>query len=277
MSRFTTLRGVPLSTWAPLGVLVVITLAVAVGPAVLPHGAEEIVGDLWEPMSSAHPLGTDQLGRDMLARVLEGGRTSLSLAAVIAVLAFLLGSGAGLTAAFLGGWVDTALSRAVDLLMAFPPLIFALLTIAVLGNSIPVLVTVLTLFEALRIFRLTRSLAMEIAVQEFVAVARLRGEGIGWILFREILPNSMVPLMAELAIRFVFGLLFLSSLSFLGLGVPPPAPDWGGMVRDNAPAISFGLSAPLVPAAMIAVVAVCVNLVADSLLHTRGRSRSAEG
>lgn len=249
--------------------LVLVVAAVVAGPWVWPVGPDAMVGDPWSPVSLAHPFGTDQLGRDMLARVLEGGRNSLALAAAIAVGAFALGAGLGLVAAFCGGAVDAVLSRVVDLLMSFPPLIFALLVISFMGNSIPVLIAVLVLFESLRIFRLTRSLAMDIAVQDYVVAARLRGEGLGWLLGRELLPNALGPLAAELAIRFMFSLLFISSLSFLGLGVPPPAADWGGMVRDNAPAIGFGLTAPLFPAGMIALVAVCVNLLADALLHPR--------
>ncbi|AKQ55019.1 ABC transporter protein inner membrane protein [Bordetella hinzii] len=250
-------------------VLALVVLAVIAGPWLWPVGADDMVGEPWSPMSWAHPFGTDQLGRDMLARVIEGGRNSLALAAVIAAGAFALGTGLGLVAAFCSGAVDAVLSRVVDLLMSFPPLIFALLVISLLGNSIPVLIAVLVLFECLRIFRLTRSLAMDIAVQDYVVAARLRGEGLGWLLGRELLPNTMGPLAAELAIRFMFSLLFISSLSFLGLGVPPPAADWGGMVRDNAPAIGFGLTAPLFPAGMIAVVAVCVNLLADALLRRK--------
>jgi len=270
--RFTSLGVVASLAWL---LLALVAIAVLLGPALLPYGSEDMVGEAWAGMSLQHPFGTDQLGRDMLARVLEGGRNSLALAGTVAIGAFAVGAGLGLLAAFSGGWVDSLLSRAVDLLMSFPPLIFALLVISFAGNSIPVLITVLITFECLRIYRLTRSLAMEIVVQDFVLVARLRGEGLGWLLRREILPNAMGPLVAELAIRFVFSLLFISSLSFLGLGVPPPAADWGGMVRENAPAIGFGMTAPLFPAAMIALVAVCVNLVADSFLHWRPRAPKA--
>ncbi|WP_084697809.1 ABC transporter permease [Muricoccus aerilatus] len=258
-------------------VLAFVVLLVLAGPGIVPAEVRELAGDPWEPFGAEHLLGTDQLGRDLLARLLEGGRLTLFLASAVAVLSFVVGLALGLAAAFLGGLMDTVLSRLMDIIMALPPLILAILVIALLGNSMPVLVGVLVVFEAPRVFRLARALAMEIMTEDFVTAARLRGEGIGWILAREIAPNAVVPLVAELAMRFVFALLFLSSLSFLGLGVPPPQADWGGMARENSPALGFGLPAPIVPAAAIAAVALAVNQIADWLVAASGRRAARRG
>ena len=150
--------------------------------------------------------------------------------------------------------------------MAIPTLIFALLVLTVLGTSIPVLILVIAVLDSTRVFRLARSLAVNIAAQDFVEVARLRGERLPWILARELLPNALPTLVAEFGLRFCFVFLFIAALSFLGLGVQPPNADWGGMVRENAQAINFGLSAPLIPAAAIAVLTIAVNLVVDWFL-----------
>ena len=171
-----------------------------------------------------------------------------------------------------GGWLDQLLSRAVDALMAIPTLIFALLILSVLGTSIPVLILVIAILDSTRVFRLARSLGVNIVTQDFVEVARLRGERLPWVLVREILPNAAPPLVAEFGLRFCFVFLFISALSFLGLGIQPPNADWGGMVRENAQAINFGLSAPLIPAAAIAILTIAVNLVVDWLLARRHRA-----
>jgi peptide/nickel transport system permease protein len=131
----------------------------------------------------------------------------------------------------------------------------------------------IALLDSTRVFRLSRAVAMDIAVLDFVEVARLRGERLPWIVFREVLPNTLPPLIAEFGLRFCFAFLFLSSLSFLGLGIQPPAADWGGMVRDNANAIGFGLTIPLIPAAAIAILTIGVNLVVDWQLERFSAAR----
>jgi peptide/nickel transport system permease protein len=236
-------------------------------PIIAPYNESAVVGDVWELWSSRFPLGTDHLGRDMLTRLFYGARNTISIAFLITSLAFTLGILFGFLAAVIGGWVDQLLSRVVDIIMAFPTLIFALIVLSILGTSIPVLIGVISLLSSTRVYRLSRAIAMDIRVMDFVEVARLRGEGLYWIMSQEILPNSVAPLLAEFGLRFCFVFLFISSLSFLGLGIQPPTADWGGMVRENAGAITFGIIAPLLPAAAIAFLTVGVNLVVDWLLH----------
>lgn len=258
-----------------LGFVVVILFAAMaiLGPFLAPYGESAIVGDVWEPYSAEHLLGTDNLGRDMLSRLLWGAYRTTGVALAATLLSFAIGMVLGYTAAVVGGWVDLSLSRAVDTLMAIPTLIFALVVLSVLPPSILTLILVIAVLDSTRVFRLSRAVAMDVAVMDYVEVARLRGERLPWIIFREVLPNTLPPLIAEFGLRFCFAFLFLSSLSFLGLGIQPPAADWGGMVRDNATAISFGLMVPLIPAAAIAILTIGVNLVVDWQLERSSTAR----
>lgn len=265
----------PLSAKIGLAIILLNVVAAIVGPSLTPYGETEIVGDVWAEFGGATWLGTDHLGRDMLTRLLYGARTTISIAIVVTILSFTLGIFMGFLAAVVGGWLDQLISRIVDILMAFPTLIFALMVLSVLGTSVPVLIVVIALLDSTRVFRLSRALAADIAVMDYVEVARLRGEGLLWVMRREVLPNAIPPLIAEFGLRFCFVFLFISALSFLGLGIQPPFADWGGMVRENAGAISFGLVAPLVPAAAIAILTVAVNLVVDWLLHRATAKRGA--
>ncbi len=263
----TLLKQAPLS--ARIGLLIILfnLLAIALAPQIAPYGETEFVGDVWAPMSSENILGTDQLGRDMFTRVIYGARNTISIALAITLLSFMVGSTCGLIAATLGGWVDQTLGRFVDIIMAFPTLIFALMVLSVMGTSIPTLIVVIAILDSTRVFRLSRAVAMDIEVMDFVEVARLRGEGLWWIMRYEILPNAMPPLIAEFGLRFCFVFLFISSLSFLGLGIQPPTADWGSMVRENAGAISFGIYSPMYPAAAIAFLTIGINLVVDWMLN----------
>lgn len=249
------------------------TLALC-APLLAPYPEAALAGPVWQPPGASFLLGTDDLGRDMLSRLLYGGRTTMALALTITALAFAIGGSLGFVAAITGSWLDMLLSRLVDALMALPSLILALLVLSVLGSSIPVLIGVIALLDATRVFRLSRALAMDILVMDFVEVARLRGEGLIWMMRRELLPNAAGVLAAEFALRFGFAILFISSLSFLGLGVQPPSADWGSMVRENAVAINFGVLAPLFPAAAIAGLTIAVNALVDS---AGGRRESSLG
>jgi peptide/nickel transport system permease protein len=207
----------------------------------------------------------------MLTRLLYGARNTIGIAFITTCLAFLIGGVSGILAAALGGWVDQGLSRMVDILMAIPALIFSLLLLTIFGTSIPVLIVIIAVLDSTRVFRLARAVSLNVVVMDFVEAARLRGEGIGWITIREVLPNIMPPLVAEFGLRFCFVFLTIAALSFLGLGIQPPTADWGSMVRDNATLITYGDVTQLLPAGAIALLTVGVNFVVDWFLHkTRG-------
>ncbi|WP_311065804.1 ABC transporter permease [Halomonas sp. DWK9] len=236
-------------------------------PWLAPYSMSESVGDMWMGPSAEFWLGTDNLGRDLLSRLMYGARTTITIAALATALAFSIGSVLGILAAVYGGWVDQAISRGVDIVMSIPTLIFALVILSVMPSTMFMLILIMGILDSTRVFRISRAVAVNINVMDFVEAARLRGEGKGWIVFREILPNALTPLVAELGLRFIFAVLFLSSLSFLGLGVQPPEADWGSMVRENRQGIVFGVPAALIPAAAIALLAISVNLVADWILR----------
>ena len=260
-----------LSAWIGLAIVVINLLAALLAPVIAPYGQAELVGDVWAPPSGQFWLGLDNLGRDMFSRLLYGARTTISIALLITICSFAIGIIAGFAAAILGGWIDTALSRFVDAMMAIPTLIFGLIILSVLGTSIPVLIATIAILDSTRVFRLCRAVGLNITVLDYVEVARLRGEGLLWVMRREVLPNALPPLITEFGLRFCFAFLFIAALSFLGLGIQPPLADWGGMVRDNAQAINFGGMAPLIPAAAIGQLTIAVNLVVDWLLSIHSR------
>jgi len=260
---------------AIFGMLVIFTyLFVAVfAPLIAPYGEAEIFPQPYAPWGGEHLLGTDQIGRDVLSRLIYGARNTIGIALATTFLSFLIGGGLGLIAAINRSWLDQLLSRAVDVLMAIPSLIFALMLLSVFGSSIGSLILIIAVLDSTRVFRLTRSVAVSVVVMDFVEAARLRGEGLGWIMRREILPNIMPPLVAEFGLRFSFVFLIIASLSFLGVGIQPPTADWGSMVRESASLIQFaqydlkaGLT-PLLPAGAIALITVAVNYVVDWFLH----------
>ena len=206
--------------------------------------------------------------------MIYGAQVTIFTATMATAVSFITGSILGFTAAVLGGWIDQVMSRLVDLFMSIPSLILALVILSVLPVTIPTLVIVMGLLDSTRVYRLARAVAVDITVMDYVEAARLRGEGTRWIIFREILPNALSPLVAELGLRFIFAVLFISTLSFLGLGVQPPLADWGGIVKENKEGLVYGISAALIPAVAIAVLAISVNLVADWVLN---RTTSLKG
>lgn len=260
------LRTIPLSAWIGMIVTGAFFLVALLAPFIAPYSMTEIVGGVWEPASEKHWLGTDNLGRDLLSRMIYGARTTLWIATLATLFSFLVGSFLGMAAATVGGWVDQILARTVDLMMSIPTLISALVVLSVLPSNTVTLILVMGILDTTRVFRLARAVGVDINVMDFVEAAKLRGEGRIWIIIHEILPNALSTLIAELGLRFIFMVLFLSALSFLGLGIQPPEADWGGMVKENKDGIVFGIPAALIPAATIAMLAISVNLVADWIL-----------
>ncbi|WP_255509654.1 ABC transporter permease [Oceaniovalibus sp. ACAM 378] len=266
-TRLANLRQVPPTALFGIVIVILYIVLAILTPALTPYSQREIVGGAFLPWTSAHPLGTDSLGRDMLTRLLYGGRNTLGIAFVTTILAFAIGMAAGLVAVTVGGWLEPILSRIVDMLMSIPQLIFKLFLLSIFGTSIPTLILVIAVLDSTRVFRLTRAAASSIAVMDYVEAARLRGEGPWWLMTREILPNITAPLIAEFGLRFCFVFLAIAALSFLGLGIQPPLADWGSMVRENATLITFGDITPLIPAAAIAVLTISVNFIVDWMLH----------
>lgn len=257
---------IPLSAKFGIVVTILYALTAIFAPLIAPFGESEVVAAQYEPWSSQHVFGTDNLGRDMLTRLIYGARNTLGIAFMTTVLAFSVGCLLGLLAATLRGWVDQALSRFVDVMMAIPALIFSLLLLSIFGTSVLALVLVIAAIDATRVFRLARAVAYEVTVMDYIEAAQLRGEGLWWVIRHEVLPNAAPPLVAEFGLRFCFVFLTIAALSFLGLGIQPPLADWGSMVRENSALITFGDITPLLPAAAIALLTVSVNFVVDWML-----------
>jgi peptide/nickel transport system permease protein len=271
------LRNVPITAWIGMFGIAAAFICAIFAPLLAPYGETEVVGNVWQIADGQYFFGLDNLGRDILSRLIFGARTTLFVALAATIISFSLGIILSFTAAVSRGWIDMVFSRFNDLMMSIPTLIFALVVLAVLPQNLIVLILVMAILDSTRVYRLGRAVALDVAVMDFVEAAKLRGEGKTWIIFREILPNTLTPLLAEFGLRFAFSILFLSTLSFLGLGIQPPAADWGGMVKDNKDGIIFGISAALVPGSAIAALAVCVNLVVDWLLKRTSSLKGGRG
>ena len=258
-----------------LAVLAFWILAALLGPVMLSRSGAMGGGDVFAPISALHWLGTDYLGRDMLSRVIEGSRYTVGVALVATLLASGTGTVLALLAAASGRWTDAALSRGLDTLTAIPGKMFALLMIAGFGSSIGMLVATAAIIYVPGAYRIARSLAVNINALDYVMVARTRGEGTLYVMLREILPNIAGPMLADLGLRFVYIVLLLASLSFLGLGVQPPAADWGSLVRENIGALADGGSSVITPSLAIASLTIAVNLVIDNLPGRAARERGA--
>jgi peptide/nickel transport system permease protein len=251
-----------------LSVLSLLTVLAMTAPWVAPYLPSEILSnESYQPSSNLMSLGGDYLGRDMASRLIYGLRITLGVTLAVTLLAFFIGCLLGFLAAVLGGFFDALLSRVVDALIALPAIMIALIVIASLGSSLPVLIVTLALIDATRVFRVARALAMNIVVSDFVEAARVRGEGLRWIMWHEIMPNALGPLAAEFGIRFTYNIIFMSALGFLGLGMQPPHADLGLLIRENLQGLLFGSFAPLYPALIISSITISMNIFVDWYLQ----------
>lgn len=273
------LKTAPISAWFGMIVIVIYAIAAVFAPWLAPYGEGEIVTKMaYGPITWANWFGTDQIGRDTYSRILFGARNTLGIALLTVLISFSIGGTLGVYAALTRGWMDQIISRIVDALMSIPVLIFALMLLAVFGKSNPWpevmgnfplnLIFILALLDSTRVYRLARNTALNVVVMDYVEAAKLRGEGMGWIVLREVVPNILPPLIAEFGLRFSFVFLTIAALSFLGVGIQPPTADWGSMVAESKTLItSYGRIQPLIPAGAIALLTVAVNFVVDWFLY----------
>jgi len=246
---------------------------VVIGPSIAPFHQMDFAGDdSFLPGDGEFLLGTDSLGRDTFSRILWGARTTIGISLLSTLFAYFIGITLGIAAAVKGGWFDMLISRINDAVLSLPTIMLGLIAIAALGSSIPILIGIAAVIYASSVFRISRALALDIMVQDYVEAAKARGEGVWWIITHEILPNAAMPLATDFGLRLVFIVLFISSLSFLGLGVQPPTADWGSMVRENLQGLPYGSYASIWPAVAIASFTISVNLIVDDISAESGGS-----
>ena len=264
------LKTAPISAWFGMIVILFYAFCALFAPLIAPYGEAQIVGNAYEKASATFWFGTDQIGRDILSRVIYGARNTIGIAILTVLLSFSIGGVLGVFAAITRGWFDKIMGFLVDSLMSIPVLIFALMLLAVFqghGDQRVKLILILALLDSTRVYRLARNTALNVVVMDYVEAAKLRGEKLAWITLKEIVPNIMPPLVAEFGLRFCFVFLTISALSFLGVGIQPPTADWGSMVAENKTLITYGRAQPLIPAGAIALLTVAVNFVVDWFLH----------
>ncbi len=260
-----------------VAVVVFWLILVVIGPSIAPFHEMDMDGD--DGFMDAHTndygtfyLGTDHLGRDTFSRIIYGARNTIGISVLATLLAYCIGITLGIAAAVKGGWTDMIISRINDSILALPAIMLGLIAIAALGSSIPILITIASVIYATSVFRIARALGQDIMVQDFVEAAQARGEGLWWVIKSEVLPNAAMPLATDFGLRLVFVVLFISSLSFLGLGIQPPASDWGSMVRENLQGLTYGSYAAIWPAVAIATFTISINLIVDDISAKSGGS-----
>jgi len=253
--------------------IVVFVVAVAIfGRYFAPYDPNVPVTAPLSPPSSHYWLGTDFLGRDVFSRLLYGGRSVITLAALATGLGYLIGMSVGLVAGFTRSRVDPVLMRSVDVMLAFPPLLFLLVLISGAGTGVQVLVIGVAVIQAPGISRIVRTATLEVSVRGYVEAAIARGERSYAVIVREVLPNIMAPVLVDSGLRFTYSILIIASVNFLGLGLQPPASDWALMISDNRQYIAIQAWAVLAPAAMIALLTIGINLTGDAIARSLGRS-----
>jgi peptide/nickel transport system permease protein len=255
-----------------LGVLLFVLAVAFFGPLVSPHGIASAIGSPGSPPSGSAPLGTDYLGRDVLSRVLHGGLSVIWIGSAATLLSYAAGITVGLIAGYQRSLIDPVLMRGIDVLLAFPALLILLLLVAGLGSHVWVLIIGVALVQLPAIARIIRTATLEVSTRGYVEAAQARGERTPAILRREILPNIAPVVLADFGIRFGFSIILIASVNYLGLGLAPPAADWGLMIAENQQYISLNVWSMLAPAIMLAMLTICVNLIADAYVQTLGRS-----
>jgi peptide/nickel transport system permease protein len=255
----------PSSTIGATLFLIFLVIAL-IGPVVAPYGAnDQIIADAREPPSLKHPFGTDNLGRDVFSRVLLGAREVLTLAGSGTLLAVLLGTTFGLISGYQGGWLDEVIMRFFDSLLSLPALLLALLLLGSLGRSRSSILAVIVVVYTPIVARVVRSVVLSVKTKGYIEAARVQGESFGYLLFREIFPSTLPALAVEAALRFSYAIFLVASLGFLGVGVQPPSPDWGLMVKEARNTVTQTPWALYFPAGAIALVVIGANLLADGL------------
>jgi peptide/nickel transport system permease protein len=257
------------------GLVLAFVLIVVFGPLLAKYAPDASAGDPFARPSGAHPLGTDFLGRDVVSRWLYGGRSAIGLAAAATTLGAILGLTTGLVAAYRSDWIDGLTMRLGDIVLAFPPLLLFLLILATVGNSIPLIIVVVAAYHALRMARMARAATREVMVLPFVEAAQARGDSATHILCREVLPNIWTPILIEASFRFIYSVIIIAALSFLGLGLQPPTADWGLMISENRQGLEQNAWATLAPTFSLALLAVGVNLLAETYAQAAGRNVDA--
>lgn len=261
-------------------ILVLVMFVAFVGPLIAPYSPTETLGAPGQPPGHGLVLGTDALGRDVLSRVLHGGSSVILMATTATLLAYLVGVSVGITAGYSGGARDMFLMRAVDVSLAFPPLLVLLLLVGGFSNHIWVLVLGVILVQVPGIARISRAASLGISRSEFVDAARARGDRLDTILRRDVLANILSTILADFGIRFGFSIILIASMNYLGLGLNPPASDWGLMISENQQYISLNPWAVLAPALLLALITIGVNLFADAyvrVVHAGSAGRTATG
>jgi peptide/nickel transport system permease protein len=254
------------------GILAFVLLIAFVGPYLAPHAPTVPVGVPFAGSSGSAPLGTDFLGRDVLSRLLFGGRSVIGLAAAATTLAYLVGLAIGLVAGYSRSIADPILMRTVDVMLAFPPLLFLLVLIAGAGSSVGILILGVAIIQAPAVSRIVRTATLEVSVRGYVEAAVARGERPIAVVVREVLPNILAPVLVDAGLRFTFSILIIASVNFLGLGLQPPSSDWARMIGENRAYISLNSLSVVGPAAMIALLTIGINLTGDAIARSLGRS-----
>jgi len=242
----------------------VIAVAIA-GPYIAPHSPTAFVTGPYAPPSSAFPLGGDFLGRDVLSRLLSGGRVLLLMAAAATAFGVIVGAVLGVSAAYWGGWRDTMIMRCVDVVLAIPPLVFALLLVSVSGAKIWLIVVAVGVSHAPQVARVLRSSALDISRRDYVRAAELQGMRPRKIMTTQILPNVISPIMVEVGLRFTYSMIVIAGLAFLGFGQAPPAPNWGIMINENRIGLALNPWAVIAPCVMIILITIGTNLFTDAV------------